>query len=135
MVPRADILATEDSVILHNDGLFLFPVSDIVIIHVCPRWMTLVWSGGCLWEAEVVVLSFSDTSLILKRRRDKDRICLYFCACTCGLGTCGCLTLLRRQNHEVIPVPLQKSHTAVNSALSDRHGEASELVLPVTFIW
>lgn len=52
-----------------------------------------------------------------------------------GLGTCGCLTLIGRQNNEVIPAPLQKPHTAVNSTLADRHGEASELVLPITLIW
>lgn len=51
------------------------------------------------------------------------------------MGTCGCLTLIRRQSNEVIPVPLQKSHTAVNSALLDKHVEASELVLPIPFIW
>lgn len=40
----------------------------------------------------------------------------------------------RRQNNEVIPVPLQKLHAAVNSTLSDRHGEGCEFVLSVTFI-
>lgn len=60
----------------------------------------------------------------------------HFCACPTWLGNFWiCLTLIRRQNNEVIPVPLQKLHAAVNSTLSDRHGEGCEFVLSVTFIW
>lgn len=61
---------------------------------------------------------------------------LNFCSCVTWLVNFWiCSTLVRRQNNEVIPVPLQKSHAAVNSLLSVRHGEAFKLVLSITFIW